>query len=77
MWSWIIPILTFIVGLVGGAFIGFQLFKKQMMNVMNNPSGIAEMMRANPGMLEKMGKQMGASSAQLKQAQKMMNRKSK
>ncbi len=75
MWVYITPVITLIVGLIGGAVIGFQVFKKQMMSLMNNPDQMASMMRQNPDMLEKMGRQMGANSAQMKAAKKMMNRR--
>ncbi len=71
----LIPIGTFIVGLIGGAWLGFVFFKRQMMNLMHNPDQLKDMMRQNPDMLEKMGRTMGANPAQLRAAKKMMNRK--
>jgi uncharacterized protein YneF (UPF0154 family) len=63
MWSYIIPILTLIVGLVGGFFIGVFYLKRQM-----------EAMQNNPEMLQKMAKQMGynMNKQQLNKVQNMM-----
>lgn len=67
MWSWIIPILTLLVGLVGGFFIGVYYLRKQM-----------EAMQTNPEMLQQMAKKMGynLNKKQMQQVQGMMkNRK--
>ncbi|MDD9271103.1 YneF family protein [Paenibacillus sp. GCM10023248] len=63
MWSYIIPILTLIVGLVGGFFIGVFYLKRQL-----------EAMQSNPEMLAKMAKQMGynMNKQQINKAQQMM-----
>ncbi|TMV45144.1 YneF family protein [Paenibacillus mesophilus] len=63
MWSWIIPIVTLIVGLVGGFFIGVFYLRKQM-----------EAMQANPEMLQQMAKKMGynLNKKQMQQVQGMM-----
>ncbi|SDO67314.1 hypothetical protein SAMN04487897_11944 [Paenibacillus sp. yr247] len=63
MWSYLIPILTLIVGLVGGFFIGVFYLKKQLESMQNNPE-----------MLQKMAKQMGynMNKQQLNKAQQMM-----
>ncbi|MDF2645013.1 MAG: hypothetical protein K0Q73_818 [Paenibacillus sp.] len=63
MWSYLIPILTLIVGLVGGFFIGVFYLKRQLESMQNNPE-----------MLQKMAKQMGynMNKQQLTKAQQMM-----
>jgi uncharacterized protein YneF (UPF0154 family) len=63
MWSWLIPILTLIVGLIVGFIVGVFYLRSQMTKMQNNPE-----------MLQKMAKQMGynMNSQQLKQAQQMM-----
>ncbi|CAN7197055.1 MULTISPECIES: YneF family protein [Paenibacillus] len=63
MWSYLIPILTLIVGLVGGFFIGVFYLKRQLESMQNNPE-----------MLAKMAKQMGynMNKQQLNKAQQMM-----
>jgi uncharacterized protein YneF (UPF0154 family) len=69
MWGYIIPILTFIAGLVLGFIIGVYYLRKQI-----------EKMQSNPEALQKMAKQMGynMNSKQMSRAQQMMkNRKFK
>lgn len=63
MWSWIIPILTLIVGIIVGFIVGVFYLRSQMTKMQNNPE-----------MLQKMAKQMGynMNSQQVKQAQQMM-----
>jgi len=63
MWNWIIPIVTLIVGLVGGFFIGVYYLRKQM-----------EAMQSNPEMLQQMAKKMGynLNKKQMQQMQNMM-----
>ena len=63
MWDIIIPIITLIVGLVGGFFIGVFYLRKQL-----------EKMQSDPEMLQKMAKQMGynMNKQQLQKAQSMM-----
>jgi uncharacterized protein YneF (UPF0154 family) len=62
----VIPIVTLIVGLVGGFFIGIYYFRMQM-----------EKMQNNPEMLQQMAKQMGynLNNKQLSKAQQMMKNK--
>ena len=68
MWSYIIPILTLIVGLIGGFFIGVYYFKKQM-----------ERMQSDPKMMADMAKKMGynVNKQQLNKMQQMVNKRKK
>ncbi|GIO56506.1 YneF family protein [Paenibacillus cellulositrophicus] len=61
--QYVIPIITLIVGLVGGFFIGVYYLRKQM-----------EKMQNDPQMLQKMAKQMGynLNGRQMQKAQQMM-----
>ncbi|XID90618.1 YneF family protein [Paenibacillaceae bacterium WGS1546] len=63
MWSYIIPIVTLIVGIVIGFIIGVFYLRSQMTKMQNNPE-----------MLQKMAKQMGynMNSQQIAKAQQMM-----
>ncbi|MCD9024532.1 YneF family protein [Cohnella silvisoli] len=63
MWTYLIPILTLIVGLVVGFIVGVFYLRHQMTKMQNNPE-----------MLQKMAKQMGynMNSQQLAKAQQMM-----
>jgi uncharacterized protein YneF (UPF0154 family) len=63
MWSYIIPIVTLIVGLIVGFLIGVYYLRNQMTKMQDNPE-----------MLQKMAKQMGynMNSQQLQKAQQMM-----
>ena len=63
MWTVIIPIITLIVGAVGGFFVGVYYLRKQF-----------EKMQNDPEMLKKMAKQMGynMNNQQLQKAQSMM-----
>jgi uncharacterized protein len=63
MWTYIIPILTLIVGLVVGFIVGVFYLRNQMTKMQNNSE-----------MLQKMAKQMGynMNSQQLAKAQQMM-----
>jgi uncharacterized protein len=63
MWNIIIPILTLIIGLVGGFFGGIYYLKRQMTN-----------MKLDDKQLQAMAKSMGMNlnQKQLTQAQKMM-----
>ncbi|WEK53652.1 MAG: YneF family protein [Candidatus Cohnella colombiensis] len=67
MWSWLIPTLTFIVGLIVGVIIGVFYLRYQMTK-----------MQSNPDMIQKMAKQMGynMNSQQLQKAQQMMKNQS-
>lgn len=58
-----IPIITLIVGLVGGFFIGVFYLRKQL-----------EKMQSDPQMMQKMAKQMGynLNGKQMQRAQQMM-----
>lgn len=59
----VIPIITLIVGLVGGFFIGVFYLRKQL-----------EKMQNDPQMLQKMAQQMGynLNNKQMQRAQQMM-----
>ncbi|GIO32141.1 MULTISPECIES: YneF family protein [Paenibacillus] len=61
--QYVIPVITLIVGLVGGFFIGVYYLRKQM-----------EKMQSDPQMLQKMAKQMGynLNNRQMQKAQQMM-----
>jgi len=63
MWSYIIPIVTLIVGIIVGFIIGVFYLRSQMTK-----------MQSNPEMLQKMAKQMGynMNSQQIAKAQQMM-----
>lgn len=65
MWNIIIPIVTGVVGLVAGFFIGVYYLRKQL-----------EKMQNDPAMIQKMAKQMGynMNKQQLNQAQNMMKK---
>ncbi|WP_270165313.1 YneF family protein [Paenibacillus sp. SYP-B4298] len=62
-WNIAIPIVTLILGLVGGFFIGVFYLRKQL-----------EKMQSDPEMLQKMAKQMGynMNKQQMQRAQQMM-----
>lgn len=61
--QYVIPVVTLIVGLIGGFFIGVFYLRKQM-----------EKMQSDPQMLQKMAKQMGynLNNRQMQKAQHMM-----
>ncbi|MGN7360750.1 YneF family protein [Paenibacillus sp. SAF-054] len=61
--QYVIPVITLIVGLIGGFFIGVFYLRKQM-----------EKMQSDPQMLQKMAKQMGynLNNRQMQKAQQMM-----
>lgn len=63
MWDWLIPILTLIVGLIGGFIIGVFYLRYQMTRMQSDPEALA-----------KMAKQMGynMNKQQLQRAQNMM-----
>ncbi|MGD8191997.1 YneF family protein [Brevibacillus ginsengisoli] len=46
MWQWIIPILTLILGLVGGFFIGVYYLRKQVSNMQMDEKQIQTMARS-------------------------------
>ncbi|CDN43628.1 MULTISPECIES: YneF family protein [Paenibacillus] len=62
-YNYVIPIVTLIVGGVGGFFIGVFYLRKQL-----------EKMQSDPEMLQKMAKQMGynLNGKQMQRAQQMM-----
>lgn len=66
MWDIIIPIVTLLVGGVGGFFVGIYTFKRQM-----------EKMQNDPEMIQKMAKQMGynLNKQQMAKMQHMMKNK--
>jgi len=65
MWVWIIPIVTLLVGGVGGFFVGVYYLRKQLEN-----------MQKNPEMLQQMAKQMGynMNKQQMTKVQQMMKK---
>jgi uncharacterized protein YneF (UPF0154 family) len=63
MWEIIIPIVTLLIGAVGGFFGGVYYLRKQLENMQNNPEMIQEMAK-------KMGYNM--NKQQMKKAQQMM-----
>jgi uncharacterized protein YneF (UPF0154 family) len=65
MWNWIIPIVTLLVGGIGGFFIGVYYLRKQLENMQNNPE-----------MLQQMAKQMGynMNKQQMTKVQQMMKK---
>lgn len=67
MWlNILIPVITLIIGLAAGFFIGLQYFKSQM-----------EKLQRDPKMLQDMARKMGynPNKQQLNQMQQMMNKK--
>ena len=66
LWDILFPVITLIIGLVGGFFIGIFYFRKQL-----------EKMQNDPGMLQEMAKKMGynLNNKQLSKAQQMMKNK--
>jgi uncharacterized protein YneF (UPF0154 family) len=62
-WDWIIPIVTLIIGLAGGFFIGVFYLRRQL-----------EQMQSNPEMLAQMAKKMGynLNKQQMNKVQTMM-----
>jgi uncharacterized protein YneF (UPF0154 family) len=65
MWQIIIPIVTLLLGGVGGFFIGVYYLRRQI-----------ETMQNNPEMLQQMAKQMGynVNKQQLSKMQQMMKK---
>ncbi|QGQ98593.1 YneF family protein [Paenibacillus psychroresistens] len=65
MWQWIIPIVTLLVGGIGGFFVGVYYLRKQLENMQNNPE-----------MLQQMAKQMGynMNKNQMTKVQQMMKK---
>ncbi len=64
-WDWIIPIVTLIIGLAGGFFIGVFYLRRQL-----------EQMQSNPEMLAQMAKKMGynLNKQQMNTVQNMMKK---
>lgn len=62
-WNYVIPIVTLIVGAVGGFFAGVYYLRRQLESMQNNPQ-----------MLQEMAKKMGynMNKQQLQKAQQMM-----
>ncbi|PZE19743.1 YneF family protein [Paenibacillus xerothermodurans] len=65
MWDYIIPIVTLLVGAVGGFFAGVYYLRKQIENMQNNPEMLAQMAK-------KMGYNM--NKQQMQKAQQMMKK---
>jgi uncharacterized protein YneF (UPF0154 family) len=65
VWHVIIPIVTLLIGGVGGFFIGVYYLRKQLENMQNNPE-----------MLQQMAKQMGynMNKQQMTKVQQMMKK---
>ncbi len=63
MWNWIIPILTLLVGLAGGFFLGAYYLRRQMSNMQMDDKQIQQMARS-------MG--MNLNQKQLKQVSRNM-----
>ena len=63
MWQFVVPVLTLIVGLVGGFFAGVYYLRKQL-----------ERMQSDPAMLREMAEKMGyrLNNKQMRQVQQMM-----
>lgn len=63
MWNYIIPVITLIVGLVGGFALGVFYLRKQLTK-----------MQSDPQMLQEMAKKMGynLNGKQMQRAQQMM-----
>ncbi|WP_223067025.1 YneF family protein [Paenibacillus caui] len=63
MWNYIIPVITLIVGLIGGFAIGVFYLRRQLTK-----------MQGDPKMLQQMAKQMGynLNPKQMQKAQQMM-----
>lgn len=74
-YSYVIPIVTLIIGLIGGFIIGVFYLRKQIENMQNNPEMMRKQMEnMNPEMMQKMAKSMGMNlnSKQMQKAQQMM-----
>ena len=68
VWDIVIPIVTLIVGLVGGFFIGVYYLRNQL-----------EKMQNDPEMLQRVAKQMGynLNKQQMQRMQQMMKKQTK
>lgn len=71
MWQWIIPILTLILGLVGGFFIGVYYLRKQMTNMQMDEKQIQTMARSmGMNLNQKQLKQMSRNMKNMKMPNK-------
>ena len=68
VWDIVIPVITLVVGLVGGFFIGVYYLRKQIESMQQNPDAIREMAK-------KMG--YNVNQKQLNQMQQMMRNQQK
>ncbi|MCM3635110.1 MULTISPECIES: YneF family protein [Paenibacillus] len=76
----VIPIVTLVVGLIGGFAIGVFYLRKQIENMQNNPEMMQKQLaNMNPEMMQKMAKSMGynLNSKQMQKAQQMMKNQKK
>lgn len=76
----VIPIVTLVVGLIGGFVIGVFYLRKQIENMQNNPEAMRKQLESmNPETMQHMAKSMGLNlnNKQMQKAQQMMrNQKS-
>ncbi|GIP19699.1 hypothetical protein J40TS1_53410 [Paenibacillus montaniterrae] len=76
----VIPIVTLVVGLIGGFVIGVFYLRKQIENMQNNPEAMRKQLESmNPETMQRMAKSMGLNlnNKQMQKAQQMMrNQKS-
>ncbi|MGC5325838.1 YneF family protein [Brevibacillus sp. SYSU BS000544] len=71
MWQWIIPILTLIVGLVGGFALGTFYLKKQMSNMQMDEKQLQTMARSmGMNLNQKQLKQMSRNMKNMKMPNK-------
>jgi uncharacterized protein YneF (UPF0154 family) len=71
----VIPIVTLVVGLIGGFVIGVYYLRKQLENMQSNPEMMRKQLESmNPETMQKMAKTMGLNlnSKQMQKAQQMM-----
>lgn len=74
-YNYVIPIVTLIVGLIGGFIIGVFYLRKQLENMQNNPEMMRKQLESmNPETMQKVAKSMGLNlnSKQMQKAQQMM-----
>ncbi len=71
MWQWIIPVLTLILGLVGGFFIGVYYLRKQISNMQMDEKQIQAMARSmGMNLNQKQLKQMSRNMKNMKMPNK-------
>lgn len=71
MWQWIIPILTLILGLVGGFFLGAYYLRKQVSNMQMDEKQIQTMARSmGMNLNQKQLKQMSRNMKNMKMPNK-------